>query len=91
MGSTLICKKKQNFTRKFHEIPNFVFTKKFPWNLYTLMLNCIDFMKIEKKSSVQLQISMHLAQEPLSYFQLGYFESRAPNGTQVCFYKKFWL
>ena len=55
------------------------------------MLNCIDFMKIEEKSIMQMQISMHLAQELLSYFELRDYESRAPNRATVCFYKKFWF
>ena len=49
------------------------------------MLNCIDFMKIEEKSIMQMQISMHLAQELLSYFELRDYESRAPDCTTVCF------
>ena len=63
MGTTLICKKNLNFTRKLHEIPNFVYTKKNPCILH--LLNCINFMEIDEKSIVELQISMNLAQEHL--------------------------
>ena len=48
-------------------------------------------MEIDEKSIVELQISMNLAQELLSYIELGYNGYRAPNRTTVCFYKKFWL
>ena len=95
MGTTIICKKILNFTRKFHEEISrnsefCVYKKKFLGICMLHMLNCINFMEIEEKSIMQLQISMHLAQELLSYFELSYNGYRAPNRTTVCFYKKFW-
>ena len=81
MGTTLICKK----------FLILCMPKKILGICIVPMLNCINFMKIEEKYIMQPQISMHLAQELLSYFELRNYESKAPNRTTVCFYKKFWL
>ena len=46
-------------------------------------------MKIDEKSISELQISMNLGQELLSYIELGYNGYRAPNCTAVCFTRSF--
>ena len=63
MGTTKVFRKNLNFTEKFHKIPNFVYTKKYILGTFILhLLNCINFMKIDEKSIVELQISMNLVQ-----------------------------
>ena len=59
MGTTKIFRKNLNFTGEFHEIPNFVYTKK-NGTFILHLLNCINFMKTDEKSFVELQISMNL-------------------------------
>ena len=47
-----------------------------------------QFYGNDEKSSVELQISMNLAQELLSYIELGYNGYRAPNGPTKVLYIK---
>ena len=54
------------------------------------MLKSINFMKIDKKSIVKLQIYKNFTQELLSYFELRYCKYRATNCNKMGFYNNIW-